>query len=196
MKQLVYLCAFAIGCSSPTNQAPDAAGHSRDAPATTNAVVGTIAGNSYPIAEAVSFADHASDGNGLVIMSTMPGVCARLAADTIDPNERLITIAMSDSTPTSGSPPSSPGTYTVSTMTTPHFGAISSDAFDANCAHLDIQSVNATSGSIQLLSVDGNVFTGTFDVSFSVTGDHITGSFSPTSCPGLVGVPTRPSKCM
>jgi hypothetical protein len=196
MKKLLYACAFMIGCNSPTSPSPDAASHSPDAPALTNAVVGTIAGNSYAIQDAVSFADKSTDGTALVIMSTMPGVCARLAADTIDPRERLVTITMSDSTSRASSPPTSPGTYTVSTTSSAKSGGVSSDAFDPTCTHVDAQSVSATSGSIQLLSIAGNVFAGTFDVSFSTTGDHITGSFSPASCPTLVTVPTVPSHCM
>jgi hypothetical protein len=81
-------------------------------------------------------------------------------------------------------------------MSSANFGGVSTDVFDATCTHVDADSVDATSGTVQLDSVAGNVFTGTFDVSFSVTGDHITGSFSPTSCPNLVTVPTSPAACM
>ncbi|HEY1814726.1 MAG TPA: hypothetical protein VGG74_20405 [Kofleriaceae bacterium] len=201
MKQLLCACVFVVGCGSSNNSpnpSPDAASHSPDAMAIplTNAVVGTVAGDSYVIQDAVSFADHSTDGTALIIMSTMPGICDRLAADTIDANERFVTITMSNSTQTSSSPPTSPGTFTVSTMSSANFGGVSTDVFDATCTHVDADSVDATSGTVQLDSVAGNVFTGTFDVSFSVTGDHITGSFSPTSCPNLVTVPTSPSACM
>ncbi|HEY3803940.1 MAG TPA: hypothetical protein VGL61_15095 [Kofleriaceae bacterium] len=199
MKQLLCACAFVVGCgssNSPNTPSPDAASHSPDAMALTNATAGTVAGNSYVIQDAVSLADHSTDGTALVIMSTMPGICDRLAAGTIDANERFVTITMSDSTQTSSSPPASPGTFTVSTMSSANFGGVSTDVFDGTCTHVDDQSVDATSGSVQVVSVAGNVFTGTFDVSFSVTGDHLTGSFSPTSCPNLVTVPTSPAACM
>ena len=198
MTKLVLLCVLAIGCNSPTSPAaPDAPKPSPDAPALTSSVVGTIAGNSYTIQDAVSVADIGQDGTALVIMSTMPGICTRITADTIDPSERLITITMTDDTSSSGSPPSAPGTYTVLTMgTTGHDGGLGADVFDAMCTHDDSASVNATSGSIQLASLAGNVFEGTFDVAFSVTGDHVTGSFAPTSCPGLVTVPRMPTHCM
>jgi hypothetical protein len=171
--------------------------HSPDAAAAlTNAVVGTVAGNSYAIQDAVSIADHATDGTALVIMSTMPGICTRLTAGTVDPNERFVTITMSNSTSTSSSPPTSAGTYTVSTTSTAQSGGVTTDVFDANCMHVDDDSVDATSGSVTLQAVNGNVFSGTFDVSFSTTGDHITGSFAPASCATLEPVPTTPSQCM
>jgi hypothetical protein len=197
MNKLICTCAFAIGCGSPATPSPDAKTSTPDAAAPlTSAVVGTVAGNSYAIQDAVSIADHAADGTALVIMSTMPGICTRLAAGTVDPNEHFITITMSNSTSTSSSPPTSPGLYTVSTMSTAQSGGVSTDVFDANCMHVDEDSIDATSGSVNLLTVNGNVFAGTFDVTFSTTGDHITGSFSPASCGTLATVPTTPSQCM
>ena len=45
-----------------------------------------------------------------------------------------------------------------------------------------------SSGTVTLDSVSGDVFSGTFDIVLD-SGDHVTGAFHPSACPGLVKPP-------
>jgi len=55
---------------------------------------------------------------------------------------------------------------------------------DAQCRHVMTAESLGFNGSVDLTSVAGDVFTGTFDVKLD-TGEQITGTFSPTACPAL-----------
>ncbi len=166
-----------------------------DAPTGTGTatVSGTIAGQSYTIVEALSFADTSTDGGGFVLLATSPNACARIAADTVHPNEKFITISMSDTTSTGSIPPTAPGTYFVATTAQPKAASFDTEVFDATCTYDQDKSVDATSGSVSLSSISGannDVYVATFDVTFSTTGDHVTGTFSTTPCstPATVGM--------
>jgi hypothetical protein len=194
MKKLLA-CMVVAACHNSSGGTPDAKAF-HDAPPSGSGsaiVVGTIAGETYTIVEALSVADIATNGVALVVLATEPGACARIAADTVHPNEKFITLTMSDTTANGSNVPTTPGTYTVATTVQPKDASFDTEVFDATCSAVQNKSVDGTSGTITLTAINGNVFSGSFDVTFSVTGDHVTGTFSPVSCANLSTVGPNPT---
>ncbi|MBL0220091.1 MAG: hypothetical protein IPQ07_40265 [Myxococcales bacterium] len=62
------------------------------------------------------------------------------------------------------------------------------------CQPINATKAGATSGTVTLTTVKGNVFAGTYDVLLN-SGDHVTGVFEPGACPALDLPPVAP-KCL
>lgn len=114
--------------------------------------------------------------------------------DITRPSEKVITIEVFDSNG-SQKPPSAPGSYTVVDvfMGTPVAKTAYwyMNASDSVCKYSAPDSAMAESGSVTLTVVDGDRFSGTFDVTLD-TGERVMGSFDPQPCPAgfHFGMPT------
>lgn len=56
--------------------------------------------------------------------------------------------------------------------------------YDATCQDIAASNATATTGTVTLNRVSGDVFSGSFDVVLD-GGDHITGGFDPQDCAAL-----------
>ena len=160
----------------------------------TGSVTGTIRGQQVVIADAISAftVSHGSRPGSYagILMSTVPQMCSDVKQHINRAASTTIVMGLFDATATRIQAPTGPGTYAVTNaMSGPvvSYGAL---VRDATCG---VQSgTPATSGTVTLTSVVGDVYAGTFDVTLE-SGDHVTGTFSPGACPALrqdVGSPT------
>ena len=169
-------------------------------------VTGVIHGTSFSISDAISATitnpgQTGPEQSAVILMSTTSNLCADLQATPVShPNEKLIGIILIDVNGTTFNTPTAPGTYTIFQGSgTPPAKAASFGAsvLDATCKDVPTSDATATTGTVTLSAVSGNVFSGSFDVTLD-SGDHVTGSFDPEECPGLqaaTGSTTTPS-CM
>jgi hypothetical protein len=176
-----------VGCGDGSSVVADAGPE--------GAVTGTVHNSSLDIKEVVSanIMSTTSTGtpstNGAVLLSTTTGLCAELQANTAHPNQKFVLLQLFDVTSTTFTAPSVPGTYTVITPTTQPpfpttFAEVHAWLTDDNCTAPLASDAGGNSGSVTVTAVNGNTYTGTFDVNLD-TNEHITGSFTPTECPAL-----------
>jgi hypothetical protein len=165
---------------------------SPDSPSSLGSVTGTIHGQPLVIADAVSAVvmvpDTGTGGTDQIAQIVMgnaagpSGLCADFAANS-QPSDfhgmYIALIVLSGSTP---GPPTSPGTFTISTA--PDIASLGSFVTDASCKDVSASDAAATGGAVTLTAISGNTFSGHFDVMLN-SGDRITGDFSPHACPDL-----------
>ena len=156
-------------------------------------VSGSVHGSGIAIGDVVS-ASVAGKGTTLgqhfafIEMSTTGNLCAD-ATDPVTehPDQEAVLIEMFDVNGTTFNTPTVPGTYAIYQGTgaaPPKSALLSVKEVDVNCKDIATSAAKATTGTITLTGVSGNVFSGTFDVALD-SGDHLTGSFSPEECPAL-----------
>jgi hypothetical protein len=167
-------------------------------------VSGTIHGQSFHIVDAVSMAATLSvtggtQMQGLIFLTTTPHYCGDLAANTVRKGEMAVSISLADITGQAVGAPTMAGTYTVAAggPLSPKAAAIKVVVTDQSCMAIAPSGAKATAGAVKLTSVDANAFDGTFDVTLD-SGDHVSGSFSPESCPAIQTAidSTTPASCM
>jgi hypothetical protein len=124
---------------------------------------------------------------GLILMGDATALCADLTARSQPISFHSVYIGLGVQKG-SGSTPSAPdaaATFTISTSATqPDVGSLGVLVTDANCQDVPADDARATSGTVTLTDVDGDRFTGQFDVTLD-SGDHIVGAFNPEPCAGL-----------
>ena len=120
---------------------------------------------------------------GIIGISSVGGICAKASASQAPKNSQFLLLVVVDYNGALTSAPTAPGTYTVSTTASKRAGA-QYIQLDANCQNT-VGSVFSVSGTVTLTSVNNGSYAGTFDLTLN-SGDHITGSFSASNCPGLV----------
>jgi hypothetical protein len=156
-------------------------------PATFN---GTVRGQGFKPADALSSTSTVtlSDGStvtvGEVALSSVHGMCNLItSAQTPKSSQYFIMLlaAIQNGVP---QPPSGPGTFTVSTATSGNIATVSFQALDQSCASINANSADGVAGTVTLTSVNNGAYNGNFDVSLS-SGDHVSGSFTASSCPQL-----------
>jgi hypothetical protein len=74
------------------------------------------------------------------------------------------------------------GSATVNGQLPSQAATASFNVTNASCQ--SIESGNAVSGTVTLMSNDGAAYSGSFDLTFD-SGDHVTGSFSAVHCAGI-----------
>jgi hypothetical protein len=186
---------FAAACGDSSPATPDA---SPDALVQvdhgTGSVTGTIRGQQVVIVDAVSgFSPSQGSTPGSfagVMMSTAPQICSDVKQHIDRAGSTTIVMQLLDATATRIQAPTAPGTYVITTTLSGPVASYGALTRDATCG---VQSgTPATSGTVTLTSVVGEIYAGTFDVTLE-SGDHVTGTFSPGACPALrqsVGSPT------
>ncbi len=156
-------------------------------------VDGTVHGMTVPIGDVIS---SSATGRGtaagahfaVIEMSTTSNLCADAVDPPIEhPSQQVVLLEMFDVNGTTLNTPTVPGTYAIfqGTGTPPAKSAVFAvKAIDAACKDIPTSDAKATTGTVTLASVSGNVFTGSFDVALD-SGDHVTGSFEPEACPAI-----------
>jgi hypothetical protein len=151
----------------------------------TGSVTGTIHGQTFMIADAVSTVRAAGASTyGAIMMSTVAGICDAARSNAIRASSKLIVISLANASGNRATAPTSAGTYEISSTMMGAFAGLIVVANDSACNPVVASSAEATSGSVTLVSVDGNVFSGNFDVVLD-SGDHVTGTFEPGACPAI-----------
>jgi len=146
---------------------------------------GTVRGQSMHPADAVSGPSVV----GWLILSSVGGVCAKMAAKQEPKSWVTLSVQLMDSRPTAPFviAPATTGTFTIvpgnfAGSLPPHAATAVFNVTDALCAN--ISGGNAVSGTVTLTSNDGGAYSGLFDLTFD-SGDHVTGSFDATHCAGI-----------
>jgi hypothetical protein len=178
-------CACGIGTGAGTGDA--SAGSS---------VIGNLRGAPLGVADTTSGQVVIRTGigtttqEGAIVLSNSVNLCANATANQQAKSSRFLNLFVGDTNSTSGAStaPTAPGTYTVAPVsTTPppaKFARAVYTETDATCQLVAGQRTDATSGTITLTSASGGSYAGTFDLTFD-SGDHVTGSFTGSNCPGL-----------
>jgi hypothetical protein len=190
MRGVVVLAVGAMtacGESSTSVDAPPFVSVDAQIQTGTGSVVGMVQGQPIQIMDAVSLNATGNDGSrrALIWMSTTYGVCGDLASNIARKFSSTIIMTLGDGNANPITAPSGPGVYAISVSTAGNFASWGTVRTDGACNTISSSTVKATSGSVTLTSVRGDVFAGTYDVMLD-TGDHVTGAFAPGACPTLL----------
>lgn len=145
-----------------------------------------------PVSDSVSAAVSIPIGTftlhgAFIVMTSTPEICTDVTANVERANQKYVTITLSDVNGTSFTTPTAPGTYSIyqaDTTPPPKAATLDVGVTDGSCNKIEGSSADATSGTVVLESVSGNVFKGTFNVVLN-SGDTIKGSFDPEGCAGI-----------
>ncbi len=164
-------------------------------------VEGNIHGSAFAIQDAVSASVAIITQHGAaILMSSTGGLCKDAAANAEHPNQKAVAIVLFDINGMTANTPTAPGTYTIFQGSgTPPAKTATWDASvnDATCNTIDASGATATTGTVTLSAINGNAFSGSYDVVLD-SGDHVTGSFDPEACPDIQTAlnSTSPSTCI
>jgi len=151
-------------------------------------VEGNIHGSAFAIQDAVSASVAIlTQHSAAIVMSTTSGLCKDAAANAVHPNQKVVAITLFDVNGMTLNTPTAPGTYTIFQGTgTPPAKTANwvASVNDATCNEIKASSATATTGTVTLSAINGNAFSGSYDVVLD-SGDHVTGSFDPEACPDL-----------
>jgi hypothetical protein len=151
---------------------------------------GTVHGQSIHPLDAVSapLSVSAQDSVGVILIANDSGICSDLTSNVQPPNSQVILLALAQQNPGTGraEPPMATGTYVVTQQASSATMAATAQItfYDAQCAKDTAHSAQGTGGSVNLTSISGNAYSGTFDLTLD-SGDHVTGSFNSSSCSAL-----------
>lgn len=194
----LLLVPFGCGDSrSPVIDAPPLA--QMDAPSRKGAgsVTGPIHGQSIVIADAASSLFHShvdSSTSAFIMMSTAASLCSDVESNISRAGSTVVVLGVSNATVTPKVAPTGPGDYAISTMAPGNDAVWAVFTRDSACQPIAGSRATATSGSVALTMVNGNVYQGTYDVVLD-SGEHVTGAFEPAACPAL-DQPAPPPKCL
>jgi hypothetical protein len=146
---------------------------------------GTVRGQSMHPADAVS----APSGVGWLIISSVGGICAKMAARQEPRSWATLSVQLMDSQPIApyAVPPASTGTFTIvpgnfAGQLPPHSATAGFNVTDVFCHN--VAGGSAVSGTVTLTSNNGGAYSGSFDLTFD-SGDHVTGAFNADHCAGI-----------
>jgi hypothetical protein len=158
-------------------------------------VNGTIRGRTFQPADAISAAGSIAQRDrsaevGIIALSSSGGLCGKVSAGSQPKNTQYLLLFVYDQDTATGqtSAPGAAGTYRVSGTGQP----LAKQAIavylqtDASCNEVADAGASSAAGTVTLSSVSNGNYEGTFDLTLD-SGDHITGSFSASNCPGLPG---------
>lgn len=155
-------------------------------------MTGGVHGQSVKIVDAISasITQARDDGTtrqyGVVVMADKSHLCEDMTSWAFQPNETLVLFTLSDLDGTTFHTPTKPGVYTVETHSqATNTAGLEIVTFDDHCKAVNDQEASGASGTITLTAIDGDAFSGQFDVMLD-SDDHITGTFEPRECPALV----------
>jgi hypothetical protein len=153
-------------------------------------VTGTISGKTFSPVEAISspFTVDYTPGGAAILLSTGPGLCDMLSAETVPASlaSLMILVASYDTTSMSAVAPTKPGDFVVVVPQgggSPRNGASAQyEETDAGCNGQKLS--NAVGGTVTLASVMDDAYGGTADLKLD-TGDEITVTFQSQKCAAL-----------
>ena len=180
----MLLSALACGCGGST---------------ATSSVTGTIGGKTFSAVDVasgnVSLATVGSNVGAIIEMSSVAGVCSDITQRVSPKNVTLLSIILANASATSATPPTEPGTFTVTNAPGPAAKVLYEER-DANCQIISAASTHAISGSVIVTNVDGKGgYAGTGDV-IMYPSDHITFQFSASNCPAIEMMLSSAETCM
>lgn len=158
-------------------------------------ISGTIGGQTMTAKDAISVV---LQNTGIIVISNADSHCAKINARQTPRNLQAIVIGIGTQTsPNSITPPAGPGVFPV-------YSTTDSQTVTGPAAVVLFQSNNATcqptasyesvtGGNVTLTRVDANGYAGTFDITFSASAGHITGSFTSAQCAPLATI--QPGTC-
>jgi hypothetical protein len=166
-------------------------------------ITGTIHGQSFAIEDAISTSFTTTDSNGNtfsaaeIIMGDAKNLCTTFGANQQPKSLKGAVIGLLVVNGTTISAPTTPGTFTISSSPSGNAGVWDAIVTDASCMDVAASEAKGTSGTITLTSINNGAFDGHYDVVLD-SGDHVTGSFSPESCPALATAinSTTPPSCI
>ena len=183
MRKMVISAAFAACAACGGGSSGSSVG---------STVNGTVNGQPMTGRDAVSNVLHVgSNSAGLIFVTNAANTCALITARQQPRNAQAFLIEIGTQGPTGAFAPSSPGVYPVfssaaSPSVTGPVAIVLYNSTDAAC--LPTFGSEGASGNVTLTRVDSNEYAGSFDITFSGTTGHITGSFSTGVCPGLTAL--------
>ena len=172
-----------VACSSSSS--PSGAGAT---------VVGTIGGSAFEPKDAIAFVDQNARTAEVVLTST-PDACTDVRNHVARANSRVVLILVSDTD--SADATLATGAYMTSYMlpAPARSSAFESNVTDAQCnVSYDPPPDGTGDGTVTLSSASATTVAGSFDVTLE-NGEHVTGTFHPTSCPEL-GTSSGTPTCM
>jgi hypothetical protein len=158
---------------------------------------GTIHGRAFTPQDSAASVNSftASDVELSIVITDTPGFCDELTQNKTPKNVAALVIAAANFDSTTGnlSPPTGPGTHTVS----PNINANASTKVanvtyvhdDATCQAIAADAAAAVSGTVTFTSIANGVYTGTYDVTLN-SNDRVKGSFSSQTCAAFGGTTT------
>jgi hypothetical protein len=168
------LVALAGGCSAAHSGPPDLALPLDLLPPPDlmppASVSGTIAGRAFPVGAAIFYATAPQQ---IIQLSTNKTACGDQLNNILRRNTRDLMFQTNT--------PWQTGAYNIVTATPTGMNAIA--YWRSIAADCSLGNGNATTGTLTLTSVSGDVILGMFDATFD-NGDHATGSFTAVNCPG------------
>jgi hypothetical protein len=167
----------------------------------TGTVVGTAKGQAFDVHDAISAQVRVSETSAnahvaMVLMGNASGLCDDVTNGTQTKSFVGVQLTMFVADITGVIVPPSPGDFTIGAACG-NAASWATIVTDATCTELTASEAMATSGTVTLTKISGNVFDGTYDVTLD-SGDHVTGKFSPVGCGGLQTRvdATTPPTCM
>ena len=170
------------------------------APAGKGTAVGTVHGQTFTIKDAISanvyVQGSTSERVAEVMLANDGDLCSNAANDSQIKGYTGITLTMFAVTGSTIMPAGSPGDYTIG-ATTGNSSSWNAVVTDSTCQDVIASEAIATAGTITLEKIEGNAFTGSFDVTLD-SGDNVTGTFEPAACAGMQNLvdATTPPTCI
>ena len=171
MKIITAIVSGLVGLAGCTSSSPS------------NIAGNTVGGVTFQIADGAAMV-RTNRGLTNIVLTDFADTCS-IADESAHPSSKQFTFLISDdvNAGSSGTPPSKPGTYTVTTLENlPASGPGAECGFavlDATCKSTSM-SATCDSGTVTLTRVDAQGYAGTFDV--MIAGTHLTGAFDVPSC--------------
>jgi hypothetical protein len=162
-------------------------------------VVGTVHGATLAIKDAISanvyVQGSTSERVAEVMLANDGDLCSNAANDSQIKGYAGVTLTMFAATDTTITPAGSPGDYTIG-ATTGNVASWNAVVTDSMCQDVIASEATATAGTVTLAKIEGNAFTGSFDVTLD-SGEQVTGTFEPAACAGMQNLvdATTPPTC-
>jgi hypothetical protein len=175
--------------------AVDRSGATPDMPATGGTTVaGTVSGETFGAPNAI-WAVQTDTFGGMttqVDVTDAQGVCAAAMANAMAPAGHVLAMSLYDA---SGGPVTAPATLAINAGLTPKPSSAMVHWSKVVAGCVTIQEMGMT-GEVKVTSVDSTQVSGTFDIVFATSSDHLTGTFVAPNCAALATWnPPVPSGC-
>jgi hypothetical protein len=196
---LLAMAAVCVACGGGSNGSQQNNG--------ANTVNGSVGGQSMSAKEAVSSVLPLTDSAGnplgsmaVVLITNATGTCSMLGANQRPKNGESLALTFGGLTNAGVTVPTAPGSYPVyNTQSNPPTSAgnvafVSFKAMDGTCTPTVNQ--EAVSGTLNIKKVDSSGYSGDFDLVFSGSTSHVTGSFISADCPAISSSHTTAPACI
>ena len=168
-------------------------------PAGRSDVRGTLLGQPFAGSDSLSYSgsDPTGDSFLTVWVSSFPHACglATQNAGVRDGLVLVLNLGTLDETTGKLSAATQPGEYKLGEAVQGRFAQAAALRTDGTCRAAPL-AVGAPSGMVTLATIGPTGVSGTFDLTFAGTGDHVTGGFEAVACPAaLLSARTPATSC-